>query len=93
MVKSPQKEAFKSVIVFWLQEKEYELSEVFDMSQDAVIKAEVLSMSEVNKYSYQVNWNYIFFRLGVNSKTWAEIYLVLSSQFPLLVESFIGKVK
>ena len=38
----------------FFKEKEYELSEVFDMSHDAVVKAEVLSMSEVNKYSYQV---------------------------------------
>jgi hypothetical protein len=37
-----------------LQEKEYELSEVFDMSHEAILKAEVLSMAAVNKYSYQV---------------------------------------
>ena len=37
-----------------LQEREYELSEEFNMSHENILKAEVLTMSAVNKYSYQV---------------------------------------
>jgi len=37
------------------QEKEYELSEVFENNVDIVEKAEVLSMSKVNKYAYQID--------------------------------------
>ncbi|HIE82520.1 MAG TPA: hypothetical protein EYQ00_01130 [Dehalococcoidia bacterium] len=40
-----------------IQEKEYELSEVFHLRRDSVSSGSVLAMTQVNKYSYQVNDN------------------------------------